>query len=646
MRRAKLTVFGAVGALVLGLAIPVLADHRIDGTYNLGGWNNPDQHSKVWIKHVSGNEFDVVRQVENPDGTQRNEYGKGRLGNTWLRVVFRSQGGVSGALTGNGGNEITGRAVYGVRPGGRIIGLFRSKDADGNIVRTYERGDKGADEAMPTPGGDSTGDDTGDDQTGDDTGDDDTGDDTTGLALQSPAAGTYLVGQTLPLQVQPADADVVVEGAGTKGADGIEITGPGAVTVKVSKDGQEKVVTLEAVEVELVQIEVLNTTPISDAPAPHFKRDLGAADGEVNTPAAITLGTPLRLKVTLQSTKDLSADAKVMLKGEIAGESNGFEQEVTLRGLAGGQTIEVETSEMLHKGVNVNAFDLVLNVAGKELTQQPRMRVYTTYKAPIKNVARDRREPNTLIHFENACRWSRGASQNIGEGKESLGHNFDNMMRHYVHPKDHVAGSPPVVSDYAKDAPAPLNYDKIGWPRVRNGERPVGSLYYPPLDVNDPPTEDYSHYRNNFGWWVLDNPTHTGGRCNQQASLVCGIAGTLGIKGEVLYLHRYGRGKKSGRPVRQYFYSNDRWPAQSDTGGGPWNFHGVALLTMEDGSQWIYDGSFSSPPNRKNGTREWAENDGGPFIHSWGPWLYDDGFGGRVAADDIPDTWRGIQPKQ
>ena len=101
----------------------------------------------------------------------------------------------------------------------------------------------------------------------------------------------------------------------------------------------------------------------------------------------------------------------------------------------------------------------------------------------------------------------------------------------------------------------------------------------------------------------------------------------------MLYLHRYGRGKKSGRPVRQYFYSNDYWPAEGP-GGGPWNFHGVALLTLEDGSQWIYDGSFSSPPNRKNGTREWAENGGGPFVKEWGPWLYDDGFGGRVGESE------------
>ena len=138
----------------------------------------------------------------------------------------------------------------------------------------------------------------------------------------------------------------------------------------------------------------------------------------------------------------------------------------------------------------------------------------------------------------------------------------------------------------------------------------------------------------NYGWWLLDNPDYTGGRCNQQASLVCGILGTLGITGQVHYLERTGRGKRTGRPVRQYFYA--------DGGGGPWNFHGVALVDLEDGSQWIYDGSFSWPPRRKNGTKEWAENAGGPFIQSFADWYYED-RGGKVPADDIPDTWDGIQ---
>ena len=649
MRRTKFTALGAVGALVLGLALPAFADHRIDGTYTLGGWNDPASASKLWVRHTQGNEFDVVREM---DG--KRQFGTGRLGSTSLQVIFRRQQGASGALAGLGGDgEIVGRAVYRIRPNGDVIGLYRPTGADASAGRRYERGAKGANEAMPTPDSATTPADPADGSG--DSGSGGADPDAGALAIQSPASGAYLVGQTLPFQVQPADATLTIDGPATQGADGIQLTGPGQVTLTCRKGGAEATLSLEAVEVELVEVKVLDAVAIADAPAPHFSRSFGASDGATNTPAAIFLGQPLRLELTLKSSRDLSADAQVSLAGELVGEQNGFDQQVSLRGLAGGQKVEVVTTKALDAGVNVNAFDLIVKVAGKDLGQQPRMRVYTTYKAPIKNVDRDQRAPNTLVHFENACRWARGASKNIGQGSDSIAFQFDNQMRHYVHHQDYVSGRTPVVADYPEGAAAPLNYDYLDksadmgggdWQaRVRNGQRPVSSLYYPPLNVKEP-FEDYSNYRNNFGWWVLDNPTHTGGRCNQQASLVAGIAGTLGIEGEILYLHRYGRGKTSGRPVRQYFYSNDSWPAQSATGGGPWNFHGVALLTLEDGSQWIYDGSFSSPPNRKNGTRDWAENAGGPFIHSWGPWLYDDGQGGRVAANDIPDSWQGVQDKQ
>ena len=633
MRRKQLTAFGAVGALVLGLALPVLADHRFDGTYTLGDWSDPTSLSKIWVKHTQGSEFDVVREIGG-----RHQFGKGRLGGTSLQVTFRRQAGAAGALAGAADGEIVGRAVYRIRSDGSVIGLYRSTDPNDPSGRRYERGTKSADEAMPTPastaGGGTTGGGTSDPNAGGSTG-------TGAVTIQSPAAGAYLVGQKVALQVQPTDAAITIAGPATQGPNGIEFTGPGQVTLTCRKAGQEATLSMEAVAVELVEIKVLDAVAIADAPAPHYSRTLGAAAAsEKNTPAAIFLGQPLRLELTLKSTRDLSAAAAVSLKGEVVGEQNGFEQQVSLRGLAQGQKVQVTTTRPLHAGVNVNAFDLVLTVAGKELSQKPRMRVYTTYKAPIKNIDRDQNAPNTLVHFENACRWARGASQNIGQGDDSIAYQVDNQMRHFVHPTDHVAGQTPVVSDYLPGVVPPINYGDLG--RVRNGQRPVSSLYYPPLTVSEP-YEDYSNYRNNFGWWVLDNPTHTGGRCNQQASLVAGIAGTLGIQGEILYLHRYGRGKTSGRPVRQYFFSNDSWPSQSATGGGPWNFHGVALLTLEDGSQWIYDGSFSSPPRRKNGTREWAENPGGPFLHSWGPWYYDDGMGGRVAANDIPDTWQGLQ---
>ena len=120
---------------------------------------------------------------------------------------------------------------------------------------------------------------------------------------------------------------------------------------------------------------------------------------------------------------------------------------------------------------------------------------------------------------------------------------------------------------------------------------------------------------------------------------MAGVLGTLGIKGKVHYLHRIAAGRLTGRPIRHYFYAAG--------GGGPWNFHGICLTTMDDGSEWIYDGSFSSPPRRKNGTREWAENEVGPFIQSFATWYYDDVRGGRVPADvdSHHSQWQGIPLK-
>jgi len=149
------------------------------------------------------------------------------------------------------------------------------------------------------------------------------------------------------------------------------------------------------------------------------------------------------------------------------------------------------------------------------------------------------------------------------------------------------------------------------------------------------PYENYTNYASNFGWWVLDNPDYVGGRCNQQASLIAQLLGTVGMKARVFYLERTGI-SKGGRPCRQYFYAAG--------GSGPWNFHGLCAGTMDDGTEWLYDGCFSSPPNRLNGLKEWATAAGNdkPFIQKWGPWLYEDTRGGPVAAGDIPTKWNGI----
>src|SRR5690606_12042879 len=106
------------------------------------------------------------------------------------------------------------------------------------------------------------------------------------------------------------------------------------------------------------------------------------------------------------------------------------------------------------------------------------------------------------------------------------------------HPQDWTTPTQHHATAYAPGSAPPENYGDLPG-RVSRGQRPVSSLYYPPLEVTKP-YEPYSHYQNNFGWQLLDNPTHTGGRCNQQASLFCEILGVLGIEAEVYYLQRVG----------------------------------------------------------------------------------------------------------
>lgn len=379
---------------------------------------------------------------------------------------------------------------------------------------------------------------------------------------------------------------------------------------------------------QVVRVSVLTDIAIKDVGDSQFEQALGAAAPTVQEPAAILKDSKLRLRVFVAGKKNPAQPITARLTGTANGKTL-FSQDVQLGSITSAKDFSLVSSENLNAKVAINELSVAWKLDDVAIGTTP-LRVYTTFKAPVKNISQDRTEPATKVHFENACRWANGASKNIGQGADSLGYQLDNQMRHYVHWQD-LGTQKPAVPDYPVGAAAPKNYADLGW--VSNGRRGVSSLYYPPLEPNED-YEQYHHFRNNFGWWVLDNPTHTGGRCNQQASLVCSIVGTVGIKGRVLYLERTGTGKRTGRPVRNYFYASG--------GGGPWNFHGVALIDMEDGSQWIYDGSFSSPPNRKNGTRAWAENAGGPFLERWANWYYED-VGGVVPADDVPTTWDGIQ---
>lgn len=645
MRRSRALALATAACLLVAATAPkVHADPPFEGTYDLSQWFGSNPSATLWVARNADGSYAVTRQ--GADGAIAG--GTATVSGGWLRVTFYDRVGAADVLDGLGDAQQTqeiGWAIYHISEDS-AYGIFTGPDVSGGTIRLYERGDRGPD--RPVPGAD--------DETSTGDPDDDTSDDVDSDAprVVAPANGVFLVGQTVALQLQPEAAELAIDGPAERTADGLRFTGVGEVTLTPGAAGESgAAVTLEAIVPEVLEITVQDTIAISDARPPHFARQ-----GDRREPAAILQEQPLTLAVTLGADQDLSAAAEVEVRATSG--SVTLAGTVTVgAGLEDGATVTISSAGPLGTGVAINALDLTWTVGGATLAETTPLRIYTTYRAPIKNIARDQRAPNTKVHFENACRWAMGASQNNGQGSDSIAYQIDNQMRHFVHPKDYPASMDPAVPDYGQNAAPPKNYDDLDdyadqgggdWrAAVYNGVRPVSSLYYPPLRPAKE-YENYENYRNNFGWWVLDNPDHVGGRCNQQASLVCGIVGTVGIEGEILYLHRYGVGKRTGRPVRMYFYSNDSWPATSATGGGPWNFHGVALVTLADGSQWIYDGSFSSPPNRKNGTKTWAEGPGGPFIHSWtNYWVYDDGdrdengYLRRVPADDVPTTWYGVQ---
>jgi hypothetical protein len=134
---------------------------------------------------------------------------------------------------------------------------------------------------------------------------------------------------------------------------------------------------------------------------------------------------------------------------------------------------------------------------------------------------------------------------------------------------------------------------------------------------------------------VLEDRDFPGGRCNQQASLLVDVLATLGAPSKVHTLERVGRGRSTGRPVRQYL--------QAPT-SGPWNFHAVTAVDVEGGQTWLYDHSFSPTPGARTiGPRVELERTGGPFVTRWAEWRYDD-LGELVPRGDLPLEWRGVAP--
>ncbi len=372
---------------------------------------------------------------------------------------------------------------------------------------------------------------------------------------------------------------------------------------------------------KLTGIDVVDSIAIVDAKPPHLTWDPEQGKATREEAAFILHNQKLKLKVSL---KEGSGNGEGTLVCEIKDKAGKIDKKAEAKidkgQLGKPSSFTLETAENLTEIVSVHELKLKLSLDGEELAKDVPLRLYTGHKPPIKNTQYDSHIPHvSKVHVEMACRWANGASENIGEGPKSIAHQVDNQMRHYTHPQD-WGGNPEYVSVYKPGDAVPINYKDLPpkWgSKFSNGRRKVSSLYYPPLEVKHDYEKYYPHYQGNFGWKLLDNPTHTGGRCNQQAGLICEILGILGIKASIYYLHRVGKGKKTNRPVRRYFNCYE--------GGQFWNFHGIVKTEMADGSFHMYDGSFSSPPNRKHGTEEWATGEKGPFIYKWEDyWKYED----------------------
>lgn len=596
-------------AAILFSGAPDAAAQDAGGTYQItvSSGGRSAQGTLEVVRGADGG-YDLTRSITWADGGQETLHGTAtRSAGGWLRAVFPLGPGIVENLRFDRptavARPITG--TYRITRAGRVWGRLANPDRANGWASASDSGAK----SVPS-----------------------------NVTIVAPKpGGRYLAGQVIAVTTQPAGASWSASGPATRTADGrLQFTGAGEVTLTAtSGDSASPTVTVMALALQVVEVTVDQAQPIVDAPAPHFSRKLDAAIPTRREPAAILVNQPLQLRVTVQAAEDLTEPAEVKLVGTADGKQ--LEGVARLSALKNGQAVAVRSTTPLNARVAVNPLVVFWNVecAGlrAEATPTTPLRIYTSYRAAVANIGRGPARLNTKLHFEMACTWANGASRNIGNGADAIVYQVDNQMRHYVHPVDFKREV--AVPAYPQGSQPPLNYRDLpgDWSVRSSGERGVSSLYYPPLEPKKP-YEHYENFRGNFGWNLLDNPTHTGGRCNQQASLVCDVAGVLGIKASVHYLERTGFGKRSGRPVRQYFYAAG--------GSGPWNFHGIVKASMDDGSEWLYDGSFSSPPNRLNGKREWAEAPGGPFIQKWGPWYYEDA-GGKVADDDIPTKWSGIQ---
>ncbi|MCO5169982.1 MAG: hypothetical protein M9894_26900 [Planctomycetes bacterium] len=651
MRRS--TVVALAGALVVGAFVAgVRADDSINGTYSLSGREKsgglagffglgPKVTSTLWVSRSADGTYRVART----SGYSRDGHavgtltGTGRLSGEVLEVTFPRTTGITTALFGDRVDGPPFRARYTIRRDGRIDGWAEAPARNGAVRRFNESGRRGADAPWPTTSsGDTTQPPTTEPGTPTTPGTTEPEPPTTPTTPDAPLADdvrvdrpvsgrVFLVGQAIPVAVVPADARLQIQGQARRDGQNVVITAPGQVTLTATHAGRTSAaVTIEGVTAEVVEVTVEQTIPILDARPPHFRRD-GPTE-----PAAILKDQPLALSVTLRGAKDLSEPATVRLTGQ-SGRTR-FDAEVAVQTLGRGHAVSVASTAPLTDAVAVNTLDVAWKVADRDAGKTP-LRVYTLYGRPVENPmpkyapAARPVQLVTKLHLELACTWADGATRNDGRG---ICFKIDNNFAHHVHPRDY-RGTPPFVHAYAEGATPPINYRDLPGSIQSGGRRsPSMGIYYPPLEPRED-YQEYRHYARNFGWWVLDNPTHTGGRCNQQASLIADMFGTVGIEARVYYIERVARGKQTGRPMRRYY--------KSSRSSRSWNFHGVTEAVLEGGVKWLYDGSGSYPTRINGQTEDLMKIPNGPFIDFWHPWTYEDVYQ-SVPQSDWPDTWEGV----
>lgn len=640
------TLFVTTAVIVLALAGPGGAGPKDDvsGSYALSGkigWYGPSFDATLSLNRLPSGAYEVKRrsvmrlsgEVVERAGTATVETVQMRADapeGEWavkvrLKVVFPPVKGASDALAdamgeaGAQNQELTG--TYTVQDTGSVGGWVQMAKPDGSVTQVYESGERGAggeggEEPAPAEGGDAP-------------------------RLIRPAAGVYLVGsELLARAAKPGDTVEVVGGPARLDDPHLVLTGSGEVKLRARRGERAGPVrTIRVVAPRVTRIKVLNTIVIVDAKPPHYAKALGEEAKARQEPAAILQNRRLELEVTLQGEADLSGSTVVQLTGR-DGDDLILTREVELKALKTGQTVALRTTTPLNAAVAVNALELswTLTAEGDARIGKTPLRVYTTHGAPVTNPipryapARRGYATNTKLHFELACTWANGASTNTGNGADSIGHQVDNQFRHLVHPQDYGEGGEfaPFVPHYPQGAEPPSNYAKLPG-TVNAGRRGVSKIYYPSVG-----REDWTPYRNNFGWWVIETTGIAGGRCNQQASCISDILGTLGISAKVYYIERTATGKRSGRPMRRHYRSN--------ISGALWNFHGMCEAVLSDGTRWLYDGSGSRPPNRTNGKTEDLMTIDGKYVKYWAVWRYDDGEDGNWFAplDEWPDTWHGV----